>query len=440
MRVVAPVHRVGFLPAFFNPDQFVRRPLVPPGVLPPVGAPRRLLPFRLRRKTLAPLLAVRLRLVPGHSHHGLLGTVEFLSVVFIWLHPRRTEASIRHRILVNVVGIQINTPGGFLIRLPIAVVVSPNELTGRNQDHGAIPFKATPRFLLLAPACLGQLSFPLFTSFFLLLPFLLRKSFSLFLLLALFLSKSLPLALGPLLFNPVPFFLLPLLLGDSPALFRTPSFLSKSSFLLKFCQADFFLPLLNISVTLVPNHQQQKNDWQSPHPLPASRRRRVRPGRWSFCFRRRGSCLLPVHHPAPLRDALGTLLPLDAEGAVNGGKKPFAEFFLPRLDGRHHRVAHDARDRLRRRRAADELVDHRSKGVDVRPGALRFARGGVLLYGGVAGGDDSRQAAASRAQGLPRRAEVDQNGHLVLVHDDVARLDVAVEDSGIVDQLEPLQE
>ena len=76
--------------------------------------------------------------------------------------------------------------------------------------------------------------------------------------------------------------------------------------------------------------------------------------------------------------------------------------------------------------AADHLIQHRTAGVQVGPGALAAA-GTVLLFRRVAPFEDDGQVLFAFQIKLPRRAEVDQRQFAGRVQDQVFRADVAVQ-------------
>src|SRR5262249_46876319 len=104
--------------------------------------------------------------------------------------------------------------------------------------------------------------------------------------------------------------------------------------------------------------------------------------------------------------------------------------------GRQHVLAH-ARHGLDRALAGDHPVHHAAEGVQVAPRPLLPLRV-LLLDRSVPGRDDGSELGARRSRAS--RAEVEQHGRTVLAHEDVARLDVAMQVPGAMDEVEAVEQ
>ena len=69
----------------------------------------------------------------------------------------------------------------------------------------------------------------------------------------------------------------------------------------------------------------------------------------------------------------------------------------------------DAGGSVGRAVAGDDVIKRCGEGVDVRPGALLFARVGILLVGAVARFDECADGTRVLGKLSPGRTEVDQN-------------------------------
>ena len=128
---------------------------------------------------------------------------------------------------------------------------------------------------------------------------------------------------------------------------------------------------------------------------------------------------------------------VDLEAAApcrSAARKPGAVGAQRRLAGRHVLVVDHARGRIRRALAGDGVIERAAERVDVGPGALLAAGGGVLLVGAVARLDERAHGLGVRGDLAARRAEVDEHRRAVLADDDVVGRDVAVQEIAGVHQ------
>src|SRR2546421_4335662 len=78
--------------------------------------------------------------------------------------------------------------------------------------------------------------------------------------------------------------------------------------------------------------------------------------------------------------------------------------------------------------SGDGAVEHAPQRIQIRPGTLQAAIGGVLLVRRVAGLDDAGHGAAHLGDGSPRRTEVEQHRRAVSAYDDVVGSDVPMQE------------
>ena len=85
-------------------------------------------------------------------------------------------------------------------------------------------------------------------------------------------------------------------------------------------------------------------------------------------------------------------------------------------------------------------IDSRAETVDVAPRALLVALAGVLFDGCVAGRHEVGDGACLTADGLARRAEVQQHRRTVTAHENIGRLDVAMNKALGMDHFEGVKQ
>src|SRR5207253_8375560 len=98
-----------------------------------------------------------------------------------------------------------------------------------------------------------------------------------------------------------------------------------------------------------------------------------------------------------------------------------------------------ARDRVQRRSPANRAITSRSESVDIGPRALARRIAVVLFEGRVTRRDEDRERIRA-AERLPCRAEVEQHRPAVATDVDVVRLDVAMDEARVVNQLETVED
>ena len=117
------------------------------------------------------------------------------------------------------------------------------------------------------------------------------------------------------------------------------------------------------------------------------------------------------------------------EAGVDGRQEARAVAALAgHLRRRRHVVLVDAQRGFLGRMPGDGAVERAAQRVEIRPGALQAAVGGILLVRRVAGLDDAGHRAAHLGDGAARGTEVEQHGRAVAAHDDVVGGDVAMQE------------
>ena len=137
--IVAPVNGVRLATAVSTShvmNQPVRLPVVPPGIFPPVRAASGLFPLGLCGEAFARLLAVGLRLMPGHADDGLAVAVDYWVVIYFGFsfrrRPRSVVARVRDGVFVDVETVEVDPPPGFFV---LVFIASHDEPPGRHKHH-----------------------------------------------------------------------------------------------------------------------------------------------------------------------------------------------------------------------------------------------------------------------------------------------------------------
>ena len=128
------------------------------------------------------------------------------------------------------------------------------------------------------------------------------------------------------------------------------------------------------------------------------------------------------------------------EAGVDGRQETRPVGAFCRLGSRHHMVLIDAQRGFLGSLPGDGAVERAAQRIQVRPGALQAAVGGVLLVRRVAGLDDARHGAGHLGDRPPRGAEVEQHRRAVGTHDDVVGGDVAMQEVFAVHHLQRVEQ
>ncbi len=171
----------------------------------------------------------------------------------------------------------------------------------------------------------------------------------------------------------------------------------------------------------------------------AQRRRRSDRGRG------RRDCTLTDQFLSPLGDRLRSILLRELQRVIDRGEQAARITARPDDRRRHQdvlRAAEDAlaaRDGVERRTAGDRAVARGAEPVDVGPRSLVARVAVVLLERRVPRRHEDRERVRI-AQRLARRSEIQQHRAAIVADVDVVRLDVAVNEPGVVDQFQSVQD
>ena len=151
----------------------------------------------------------------------------------------------------------------------------------------------------------------------------------------------------------------------------------------------------------------------------------------------------------PFVDALWPFLGLDGQGLVDRSQELLREATFAGLDRGQQgvRMTGDggggACNRIHRAAAGYRHVERRAQRIEIGPRPLAASAGltrTVLLEGRIARRHQHRQGLSEAADREPCRTEVEQNRGTVFPEEDVVRLDVTVDEAGVVNQLQAVEQ